>query len=208
MPLYSIINPNLSTQIYIWKIEESFEDLFDAVALNDINLIRLNNMKSLQHQKGFLSVRKLLQEASYTDFDLFYTPDGKPHLKDGKTISISHSFGFSTIAISNEPIGIDIEIAKEKVLKIAPRFLDVSHLEGLSVEDQIKKATIVWGIKESVFKIKNEIGISFPDHIFEDAFTLNDNKTQARLLFNDQVEVFSVFFETIDEYILVYAFQN
>jgi hypothetical protein len=28
------------------------------------------------------------------------------------------------------------------------------------------------------------------------------------LVFNDQVESFTVFFETIDEYVLVYAFQN
>jgi hypothetical protein len=29
-------------------------------------------MKSEMHQRGFLSVRKLLQTAGYTDFDLYY----------------------------------------------------------------------------------------------------------------------------------------
>jgi hypothetical protein len=45
-------------------------------------------MKSELHQR-FLSVRKLLQEASYNDFDLSYDELGKPHLKDGKHISIT-----------------------------------------------------------------------------------------------------------------------
>ena len=44
--------------------------------------------------------------------------------------------------------------------------MDVRHLERLSTEEQIAKATTVWGIKEAIFKIKNERGISFPYHIF------------------------------------------
>ncbi|WP_394759763.1 4'-phosphopantetheinyl transferase family protein [Flavobacterium sp.] len=219
MPLHKIITHDSATKIYIWKIEESFEDLFDEVVLNDINLIRLNTMKSEMHQRGFLSVRKLLQEAGYSDADLHYDQDGKPHLKPNSQniepveISISHSFEFSTIAISDKPIGIDIELAKEKVLKIASRFMDVSHLKDLSEEEQIRKATVVWGIKESVFKIKNEKGISFPDHIFENTFLLSDKKATAQLSFNNLIESFDIFFEEIDSnnsqnYTLVYAFEN
>ena len=219
MPLHKIITHNSSTKIYIWKIEESFEDLFDEVVLNDINLIRLNTMKSEMHQRGFLSVRKLLQEAGYSDADLIYDQDGKPYLKPNSQniepveISISHSFQFSTIVISDKPVGIDIELAKEKVLKIASRFMDISHLENLSEEEQIRKATVVWGIKESVFKIKNEKGISFPDHIFENPFLLSDKKATAQLSFNNLIESFDIFFEEIDSdnsqnYTLVYAFEN
>ncbi|WP_395059049.1 4'-phosphopantetheinyl transferase family protein [Flavobacterium sp.] len=213
MPLHKIITHDSATKIYIWKIEESFEDLFDEVVLNDINLIRLNTMKSEMHQRGFLSVRKLLQEAGYSDFDLHYDQDGKPHLKDNQFISISHSSEFSTIAISDKPVGIDVELAKEKVLKIASRFMDISHLDGLSEEEQIRKATVVWGIKESVFKIKNEKGISFPDHIFENPFLLSDKRATAKLSFNNLIESFNIFFEEIDSnnnqnYTLVYAFEN
>ena len=208
MPLHSIINHNATTQIYVWKIEESFEDLFDEVALQDINLIRLNTMKSEQHQRGFLSIRKLLQEASLTDFDLFYTTDGKPYLKNGKYISISHSHEFAALIISNQAVGIDLEILKEKALKIAPRFMNVAHLENLSETNKIKKATIVWGIKEAIFKIKNKKGISFPNHIFEANFNLLDQRTTAQLRFNNFIENFTIHFEEIENYILVYAFQE
>jgi 4'-phosphopantetheinyl transferase len=60
MPLYKTINFSPTIQILVWKITETFDDLFDQVVLNDINMIRLKNMKSELHQRGFLSVRKLL----------------------------------------------------------------------------------------------------------------------------------------------------
>jgi 4'-phosphopantetheinyl transferase len=208
MPLYKTINHDSTTLILVWKITETFDDLFNDVILNDSNLIRLNAMKSVMHQQGFLSVRKLIQEAGYTDLDLFYDESGKPHLKDNKNISISHSSEFSTIVISDRIVGIDLELLKEKVLKIASRFMDVSHIDGLSEEDKIKKATVIWGIKEAIFKIKNKKGISFPDHIFEDIFSLSDKKTTAELRFNNLIENFNIHFEEIENYALVYAFQN
>ena len=205
MPFYKTIGIHEDTSLFLWKIEESFEDLFDEVALTDINYIRLNTMKSEGHQRGFLSVRKLLQHCGYSDFDLFYDEFGKPHLKDGKHISISHSFAFAAIAISDKNIGIDIEQCKEKVLKIAPRFMDISHLENLSTEEQIQKATVVWGIKESIFKIKNEKGISFPDHIFEKEFSLEQKKCEAHLLFNAISENFNIHFDLVEDYAYVCA---
>ena len=206
MPLYKTIEINGSTTVFLWKIEETFEDLFDEVTLTDLNYIRLNTMKSESHQKGFLSVRMLLKHCGYSDFDLFYDQNGKPHLKDGKHISISHSFDFSAIAISKQITGIDIEQCKEKVLRIASRFMDIGHLENLSHQEQIHKATVVWGIKESIFKIKNEKGISFPDHIVENEFRLNQKKCEAQLQFNNEVEDFTIHFDIVEDYAYVCAF--
>ncbi len=208
MPLYKTIDFSGSTTIYIWKITETLDELSSEIILNEKSQFRLNNMKSEMHKRGFLSVRKLLQEANYSDSDLFYDESGKPHLLDRKFISISHSHQMSAIIISNEPVGIDLEIQKEKVLKIALKFMDVSHLENLSHENKIKKATIIWGIKETIFKIENQKGISFPDHIFEDDFQVSDKKTSAQLRFNNKVENFNIFFEENENYILVWGFHK
>jgi phosphopantetheinyl transferase len=208
MPLLKIKDLNATSRLWVWEITETFEELFQSVALKDVSLARVDNMKSKSHQKGFLSVRRLLMKAGYTDFDLYYDEFGKPHLNDGKHISISHSHGFSMIALSDEIIGIDLEQLKEKTLKIAPRFMDVTHLENLSHEEQIKKATIVWGIKEGVFKIKNEKGISFPDHIFEHNFDLTNKKCIAELRFNNRVEYFDILFDFIENYVVVCAFEK
>lgn len=198
MPLFKIIDINPSAKVFLWKITEDFKELFRNVSLKDTSLARLEGMKSESHQKGFMAVRMLFQEAGYTDFDLYYDAFGKPHLNDGTHISISHSFDFSAIVLSNCNIGIDLELVKDKVLRIAPRFMDVSHLENLKEEEQMRKATVVWGIKEAIFKLKNEVGISFPDHIFESPFQLSDKKCSAELRFKDEVQHYTIIFEEID----------
>ncbi len=223
MPFYKEIIINSNTVVYFWKITEDINWFKEKALLNEKSLSRLKTMQSVSHQKGFLAVRMLLQHNDLTDFDLYYDAFGKPHLKvesqmskvksqeinninsKQKHISISHSHEFSCICISNKPVGIDIEICKEKTLKIASRYMDVSHIENLSVTDKITKATVIWGVKESVFKLKNEKGISFPKHIFERPFKLEDKKGTAQLIFNNNTEDFQFQFDTIEEYAFVCA---
>jgi phosphopantetheinyl transferase len=208
MSLLKTIALNDYTQLFVWKITETFDELFQSVALKDVSLARLDSMKSESHQRGFLAVRRLLMEAGYSDFDLYYDEFGKPHLGNGKHISISHSHDFSVIVLSDANVGADLEILKEKTLKLATRYMDVSHLNNLSKSDELIKATVVWGIKESVFKIKNEIGISFKDNIFEDDFNLEDKKCGVSLQFNDKTERFNIVFEFIENYVFVCAFSS
>ena len=214
MPLYKTINFSRSvgttTQILVWKITESLSQLCNEVTLNATNTLRFNGMKSELHQRAFLSVRKLLQEKNYTDFDLEYDEFGKPHLKDGKHISISHSHEFSTIIISDQKAGIDIELQREKILKIADKFVDYEFefLNKQNQEQYIRKLTVIWGIKEAIFKIRNEAGISFKDHISVAPFTLSNQKASAQLHFDQTIGSFVCPFETIENFTLVYAFQN
>ena len=214
MAFYKSIELQPNTKLYLWKIEEDLETLSHEMMLKDSSKARLNSMKSESHQKGFLAVRKLLQHNDYNDFDLYYDEFGKPHIKpQGCSIkdihvSISHSHKFSALVISDKNVGLDIEIIKEKTLKIAPRFMDISHLENLSHEEKIKKATVIWGIKECIFKIKNEEGISFQTHIFENNFNFEDKKATAILKFNDKEEVFNIVFDSIEDYIYVCAFEE
>ena len=219
MPFYKKLNINEHASAYFWKITEDITWFNEKSVLNDNSKLRLQSMQSVPHQKGFLAVRMLLQHINLTDYDIYYDAFGKPHLEEKgkkekggilelnikKHISISHSHEFSCICISSKPVGIDIEIGKEKTLKIASRYMDITHLDNLTVADKIKKATIIWGIKESIFKLKNEKGISFPKHIFERPFKLEDKKGTAQLIFNNNTEDFQFQFDTIEEYAFVCA---
>jgi 4'-phosphopantetheinyl transferase len=206
MPLlHQIINEN--SIIYIWKIEESIDVLLSQVILKEKSLNRLNHMKSESHQKGFLAVRMLLQHINLTDHDLFYSETGKPLLTTGQNISITHAFDFSVIMISENCCGIDIEKMKEKIVKIGPRFCDEPHLnvKHSSLEMAIQKYTIAWGVKEAVFKIKNEVGISFPKHIHLKPFEIDDkNSVEVILCFNGQKETFFANYQAIENYMLVW----
>lgn len=209
MPLLKTINCNPTTEILLWKITESLAELSAEVTLNPKNQQRFNGMKSELHQRAFLSVRKLLHLKGYTDFDLEYDQFGKPHLKDGKHISISHSHEYATIIISDEITGIDIELQRDKIIRIADKFVE-PEWEFLDKENQeyIRKLTVIWGVKESIFKIRNEAGISFKDHIHVHPFEIKDQSGIADLHFQNKSIQFKYHFIEIDNFTLVYAFQQ
>ncbi len=209
MPFYQQINVDDATTIYVWKISESFDELFRLVSLKDVSLARLEGMKSESHQKGFLAVRMLLQYNGYTDFDLYYDEFGKPNLKDGLNISISHSFDFSVIVLSDKNVGIDLELRRDLVKKIAYKFAEEEFVyeSQHNSEEFVRKLTVIWGVKEAVFKVRNEIGISFKDHIFVRPFEMNDEKTTALLDFNAAKREFLVYFTEIEKYTLVWLWE-
>lgn len=180
MPLYKTLTPNSQTTVKIWKITESYEDLLRPITLKEECMTRVLGMKSELHQRGFLSVRHLLAEFGYTDGDLYYDENGKPHLEDGNHISITHSFTFSAIIVSNHKVGIDIEKQREKIKIIAHKFVDYEfdYLDK-EADDYIKKLTVIWGIKESLYKLFATPGMLFREHFFVIPFMLNDGETVA-----------------------------
>lgn len=209
MPLYKKILVNPLTSVLIWKIEEDFNELFRQIKLKDISLARLEKMKSESHQKGFLSIRHLLKVAGYSDFDLFYDEDGKPHLKDGKQISITHSNNFSAIIIGNENVGIDIELQREKITRIADKFIDYEfdYLDNNAV-DYIKKLTVIWGAKEAKYKMCNSRSLSFKDDMKVFSFDLMNGNGKASVQQNEFEKEFNFYFEEFENFTLVYALEK
>jgi len=208
MPFYRKIVHDANTVVLLWEITETLEELFDRTVLSDTSLFRLSTLRTLQHKRGFLSVRLLLQLQGYQDSDLYYDAFGKPHLKDGMHISISHSFGFSAVIFSNRTTGLDLELRREKIAVIANKFLDPGFSIDPQAKDYISKLTVNWGIKEAVFKIRNEKGISFKDHIHVKPFDMPLGKTTAELHFGKLVRHFDVFFLEVEAYTLVYLFEK
>jgi phosphopantetheinyl transferase len=210
MPLYKTINFSPTTKILVWKITESFEELLGKVVLKEKTKLRLNGMKSEMHQRAFLSVRMLIQEIGFTDHELHYDKFGKPYFNYHNHISITHSHNFCAIIISDETVGIDIEMQREKIIRIADKFVndnELNRLRSFDIEDYIKKLTVKWGAKEAIYKIRNEKGISFKDHIQVNPFEIQDQKTTAILEMENKKQKFSIHFEEIEVFILVYAFE-
>ena len=206
MPLYKTITPNSQTTVKIWKITESYDELFRPLDLKSNSLERVLGMKSELHQRGFLSVRHLLRDFGYTDQDLYYDENGKPHLKDGKHISITHSFIFSAVIISDVEVGIDIEMQREKIGRIATKFVDYEfqYLEKES-DCYVRRLTVIWGIKESLYKLFATPGMLFREHFLVIPFLIDDGETISWIDYNKKKYRFKANFLEFDGFTCAYV---
>jgi len=208
MPLYKSITVNSQTTVKIWKIEESYNALMAPLHLKPESLERVLGMKSQLHHRGFLSVRHVLHEFGYTDQDLYYDINGKPHLKDGKHISITHSYIFSGVIVSNVAVGIDIEKQRNKIAVIAKKFVDYEsqYLDELNAE-YIRKLTVIWGIKESLYKLFTTPGMLFREHFLVIPFELEDRETVCWIDYKMKKYRYHSYFLEFDGYTCAYIFK-
>lgn len=207
MPLYKTITVVPGIKALLWKIEEPEDMLVRNIELTPHCQARLNQMKSGIHRAGFLSIRHLLAIEGYVDHDLFYDAFGKPHLKNGRPISITHSNNFTGIIIGDsQDVGIDIEMQRDKILRIANKFTPIEEYRTLAnTEAIIRKLTIVWGAKESIYKIYAQRELSFLHHINVADFSLDDSKTTAEILFRGDSSQYDVHFMEFEGFTCVYA---
>lgn len=208
MPLHKTITVNEHTSITIWKVEETQEQLQKGITLSPHCQKRFSGMKSEIHRRAFLSIRHLLALYGYVDEDLHYSKAGKPYLKDGTHISITHSHHFTAIIIGRkDEVGIDIEMQRDKILRIAHKFTLVNEYRTLAnTEAVVRKLTIVWGAKESLYKIYGQKGLSFLEHIFVSDFLFDDKKTTATIQYKGDTHSYHICFIEFEGFTCVYAF--
>ena len=201
MPIIRIIKPNDNTIVGIWKITETLDNLCKSVSLSSTSRELLKNRKSRIHKLQFLSVRAILIELGYSIDSLSYQ-DNTPILNDSKKISISHSNLFSCVIISDLKVGIDVQEINHKINTIAKKFIgyETSYLDL----DDFKRMTIIWNIKESIYKIANINGLDYKTHSLVVPFNLSDNFTYSWLIYKNLKERYASYFFTIENYSFAY----
>lgn len=210
MPIYKTITVTKATKVYIWKVTETEEALSENIQLTPHCQERMLGMKSQLHRRAFLSIRHLFAAAGFEDRDVYYSEMGKPFLKNGHHISITHSYNFTAIIVSETmPVGIDIEKQRDKILRIAHKFTPFEEYRTLAnTAAVIRKLTIVWGAKESLYKIYGQQGLSFLKHININDFTFDGSKTLGYVYFEGQKSLYDISFLEFEGFTAVYAQQQ
>ncbi|MGB5980761.1 MAG: 4'-phosphopantetheinyl transferase superfamily protein [Nonlabens sp.] len=204
MPLYKTLNNRSATKVYIWEIEESEAWLRTGIKLSKNSMERLLTMSSELHRRGFLSIRHLLCAAGYSDLDLYYSSEGKPFLRDGRHISITHSFTFTGIIISDSPVGIDIEMQRDKIQRIAIKFIGFENAYLEKMEEKVRALTVIWGAKESMYKLYGTRGLGFKENCSVNNFSLNEGYLICHLDYNSDHQKFDGYFCEMKGFTLVY----
>ncbi|NLI57639.1 MAG: 4'-phosphopantetheinyl transferase superfamily protein [Clostridium sp.] len=148
-------------------------------------------------------IRKIImQELKIPNGEIFFKINnyGKPYLKDWDEFhfNISHSGKWVVCAISNKPVGIDVERIKDLNIKIADRFFSKEEVEDLykiKKSERLKYFFDLWTLKESYIKADGR-GLNIPLNSF--SFRVIDNE----IIFNTQNNLKNCFFKRykIDQY--------
>ncbi|MBQ0152409.1 MAG: 4'-phosphopantetheinyl transferase superfamily protein [Chryseobacterium sp.] len=149
MPLYRDFSDQNAT-ILVWKYNED-DDLRAEELLEPENAEKVKDY----HPKKMLEVlmvRKLLKNLKPNSKILYR--DREPYLDTmDAEISITHSFPYAALAISKNKIGIDVEKFNSKILRLIDKFT-YENERGFIPENLASTFyTIIWSVKESMYKI-------------------------------------------------------
>ncbi len=203
----SVINDSISNDLLLWKLSETETQLSNLLNISLNSKSKLDLIKSSSQRRQFLGVQNLLNLHKIKNDMLSYDDNGKPHLLNNKFISISHSFDYCGVIVSNVKVGLDIEKFRSKILNISKKFVSESDL-GLIKLNSIENVTKVWSIKEAVFKAFGHNEIDFKKNIIIKSVNKEFNKANVLIFKNEISENYSIEIYNFSEYICCVAKLN
>jgi len=180
------------TEFAIWKIEEDPEELYKQLQLDEGEKAYYEQLKAGKRNLHWLGTRVLLRKMLKTDeyIDCKVDAHGKPYLVSlPYHISLSHSFDYAAVMIGKDPVGIDIEQVKEKVERIAHKFMRKEELRFISDQHKIDQLYVCWCAKEAVYKCFGQKEVSFLDNILLEPFNFEGHGIVDAQLVKDDVNL-------------------
>lgn len=169
MPLHVIEKVSPDRLMAIYRIDESSQELLKHLSpdRDDRALLETfsNDQKKKEWLAGRITLRSLARAKNLEYNGVRKDATGKPYLRGHSVeISLSHSFPYvAAILDINSDVGIDLEQPKEKLLRVAPRFLSDRELNEAG--NDLRKLCIMWCTKEAIYKLLNKKGLIFRENI-------------------------------------------
>lgn len=204
MPVY-VINEHISNNLLLWELSETQTQLNNLVNISSRSKSRLDLIKSSSQKKQFLGVQNLLKLHQIDNDILSYDDNGKPHLLNNKFISISHSFDYCGVIVSDVKVGLDIEKLRSKILNISKKFVSPSDRDLIKL-DSIENITKIWTIKEAVFKAFGYSGIDFKENILIESINIEFDRAKVKVYKNEIIEYYNIEITNFSQYICSVAY--
>ena len=189
------------------KVFNIHEGLFYGIL--DLKAFSLQHQDVSKRDLETLGKNYLLAYLTSDTTQLIYDDRGKPHLEgDLRYLSISHSHDRLVIIINEkEETGIDIELLRDKVLKIKHKFLSSSEL--IDANNDVEKLLIYWAAKETLYKIYGLKEVDFIRHLAVEPFMKQTHgKLNGFINLSNFNASFELNYELVDNYALVYALKK
>lgn len=210
MPLFKkIINENFT--LAVWHLTED-EGYFLPNKNNfSASPEKLDEIHVAQRRIEWLCSRQLgwqiAKEMEGSCDGIWSDSYNKPHIKNSNLqISISHATPYVAVLISrNKSCGVDVGEKKEKLKRLAPKFLTQNELNQTS--NNIDALAIAWGAKEAIYKLYGRKQLIFKENIFLHKLdTLKQaGRINSELKVADSVTKIEMEYEQFKNHILVYT---
>ena len=148
----------------------SLNEVFDAKLYDDLlSLISRDKKAKLDSYASSFEKKRVLysdlliriiihQDLNIENNDISFDTNiyGKPFLRNNQSFhfNVSHSQNMIAVAISNKPVGVDIEQTQNVNLEIARRFFNESEIEYIKTSSQAtnRRFIEIWTKKEAYLK--------------------------------------------------------
>ena len=210
MPLYKkIFNTNYT--LIVWHLTEQEDFFLPHMPKFSSSPEKLDEIHVPQRRNEWLASRYIAwntaKEVEGFCDGVWSDEHNKPHFKNSSLqLSISHAKPYVAVLVHKTmPCGIDIEEKKEKLIKLAPKFLTADELE--QTNGNLDALALAWGAKEAIYKQHGRKQLIFKENIFlhglDSIFSSGDIKCNLHL--TDEDASITLHYEFFENHIFVYT---
>ncbi|WP_233635978.1 4'-phosphopantetheinyl transferase superfamily protein [Hymenobacter setariae] len=186
MPLHSIRPLPGGAHLGLWHLTETPLALWPQLSAPDayrpLLPARADVPRQAQWLAGRVLVQRMLAAVAPDSVGLLLHNDatGRPFLASGPdlgpAVSLSHSGEWvaALLAPAGAAVGVDVEVVRDKALRIARKFLTPEELTAneLIINSQptlaIELFSLLWSAKETLYKLAGQRGIIFRQNLLLD----------------------------------------
>jgi phosphopantetheinyl transferase len=193
----------------LWQIAESSEDLLQLLGAQPAGFERYLQLSHESRRQQWLAARVLLQELTGSkeaciDYDRYNKP-----FVNGKQvrISISHSYGMvAVVADEMNETGIDIELIKPKIERIAGKFMSDEEMSSLDKLHHIEALYVHWCAKEALYKLYGKKELIFKENLHVHPFAYEEKgEIKGSIVCDDHEGDYRLRYEKTGDHMLVYV---
>lgn len=212
MPLIEIHQLNKSCSWGVWHIQESQQDLMKWLDTDPEDLAFLEEIphpeKKIESLAARLMLKELLRSWGLPYPGVFKNDCDKPILRDYNfPISLSHAKDYAIAIIHREKeVGIDMEQVRQKIKRVSHKFLSARELDGCA--GNLDKMTVLWVVKEAIYKLYGKKKISLIQNIKTQAFELAEKGLVGVTLVHPErgPQPYQVSYQQFGDYFIAYSF--
>ncbi len=212
MPLIELEHINADCSRGLWRIEESSAQLTRHLDTSPEDLAFLKKIshpvKQCESLAARLVVREILRDWREPYYGIRKDSFDRPYLLNSAfQISMSHAKDYGLALVHrHKPTGIDMEAVRQQLRRISFKFLSVQEKKRQPY--QLEELTVLWVVKEALYKLHGRKNLTFSQHLLTQPFQLKTKGVIESSISPDHepARPYQVYYHKFENYYIAYAF--